>query len=172
MNSLSDWDNDSSVARIYLLDGSIAIVDLDDEVRLLEHKWRLHRHRNRNTNYAIANIDRREVLMHRFIFAAERGTIMDHINMNGLDNRKSNLRYASRHQNSANVGKLSIKGGTTSVYKGVYLENRVSQKWRAKIKVSGKKINLGLFDVEVDAAMAYDAAARKHFGEFARPNFP
>lgn len=171
MSSVPVGETDSSVARIYLLDGSVAVVDRDDEVKLLEYRWRLLVCRNKY--YARANIGRREVLMHRFIFGAEHGSIVDHINMNGLDNRKSNLRYASRSHNGANTKKLNTHGAT-SVYKGVYLETYKSQnsRWRARVKVNGKRINLGSFDTETDAALAYDAAAKEHFGEFARLNFP
>ncbi len=88
--------------------------------------------------------------------------IVDHKNRNGLDNRKANLRVATRMQNTWN----SINGINRgfSKYKGV---RKHHNKWRAVIEYSGKKVHLGCFAGEIEAAGAYDAAARKYHGEFA-----
>jgi hypothetical protein len=91
----------------------------------------------------------------------------DHINGNGLDNRRCNLRPVTSQQNRANQRKT--RG--TSQFKGVYLRRR-ERNWEAAIKVNRRRIYLGTFSSEVEAARAYDAAARHHFGEFAALNFP
>jgi hypothetical protein len=103
-------------------------------------------------------------LLHRIILDAPKGTDVDHINGNGLDNRRCNLRLATRSQNHANRFK---KPGTTSRFKGVRFERN---RWHAQIRVQYKKTYLGSFRDEIDAALAYNAAALEAFGEFARIN--
>lgn len=92
--------------------------------------------------------------------------LVDHINNDPWDNRKSNLRPATNQQNQANRG---IQVNNTTGFKGVvYTHNR----YDARITVHGKRIYLGYFKNPIDAAKAYDKAAREHFGEFAYCNFP
>lgn len=94
------------------------------------------------------------------------GMHVDHINGDGLDNRRENLRVCSPMQNLWN----SKKQTNTSGFKGV--TKRASDKaFIARIRVNYKLISLGSFADPIDAAKAYDAAARAHFGEFARTNF-
>jgi hypothetical protein len=94
----------------------------------------------------------------------------DHINHNGLDNRKTNLRICTTSQNAQNRPKdtRNISG-----YKGVgrCMSRGCNYEWRAEIKINGKKIHLGLFHSPEKAALAYDKAARNLFGEFALTNF-
>jgi len=104
--------------------------------------------------------------MHRLIMDAPDGTDVDHRNMDRVDNRRSNLRLATRAENLRNQG---LSRNNTSGFKGV---SRLDGKWRAEIRVKWKLIYLGLFDDKVEAARAYDTAAKEHFGEFARLNFP
>ncbi len=106
--------------------------------------------------------------MHRVIMQARPGKFIDHINHNGLDNRIANLRHASRTENNWNARKR--KGKYSSKYKGVCWF-KVKKKWQARIQVNGKGIFLGIFTNEMDAARAYDKAARKYYGEFAYLNF-
>lgn len=100
--------------------------------------------------------------MHQFIM----GSIgIDHINTDGLDNRRSNLRVANQTQNTANTRlRLTSKSG----YKGVSLQTRSSSRWVAQIRVGGKQLHIGTFSSPEDAARAYDAAALAAWGEFAR----
>lgn len=90
---------------------------------------------------------------------------VDHKNRDGLDNRRSNLRKATRQQNSANSIKKHF--GKDSKFKGVC---RSRDHWRAQIVVNYKAIFIGCFATEIKAAEAYDREAKKHFGKFARLN--
>jgi hypothetical protein len=103
------------------------------------------------------------------IMKAEPGKFRDHINHNGLDNRKANLRQATRAQNCWN--KRKQKGSHSSKYKGVSWLSR-EKKWQARIQANGRKIFIGSFKNEIDAAKAYDRAAKKYYKEFASLNFP
>lgn len=107
------------------------------------------------------------VRMHRQIFGAREGQLIDHRDGDRLNNQIANLRLCSRAENLMNQQPLR---GTTSRFKGVYWL-KANGKWRAKIKANGKCICLGLFTDEIEAAKAYDRAAILHFGDFARPNF-
>jgi hypothetical protein len=100
--------------------------------------------------------------MHRLIMNAPIGYDVDHINHNGLDNRRCNLRVCTRTQNQAN----SKPRKKSSKYKGVSWSNS-ENKWRAFIRINGKGKTIGRFDSELDAAEAYNNEAKKCFGEFA-----
>ncbi len=91
---------------------------------------------------------------------------VDHINGNRLDNRKCNLRLATRSQNLQNSRKRT---GCSSRFKGVNWLGQ-NKRWRARIKVFGKEIALGCFISELEAAEAYNKAAKEHFGDFAKLN--
>lgn len=92
---------------------------------------------------------------------------VDHRDGEGLNNRRSNLRLVTNSQNNMNS---QCRWGALSKYKGVSWHKR-REKWQGRIKLNGKEIYLGYFDNEKKAARAYDEAAKKHFGEFARLNF-
>ncbi len=106
--------------------------------------------------------------MHRFIMNASDGSVVDHINHDPLDNRRSNLRVCTQIQNMYNTKPVK---GSISKYKGVS-RNSVNSKWFAQICKDGKNIYLGSFDNEVDAAKARDVKAKELFGEYAYLNFP
>ena len=108
--------------------------------------------------------------MHRQILHPPGHLVVDHINHNGLDNRKANLRHATRVQNNRN--RLIIKRkGASSKYKGVSWRKR-KKRWHARIHVNGRYKFLGYFKEEINAAKAYDKAAKKYHKEFASLNFP
>jgi hypothetical protein len=109
------------------------------------------------------------IRMHREILNAPKGLLVDHRNNNSLDNRRANLRLANAFQNSCNKSKT--RSQTSSKYIGVTF-NKWHRKWEARISFQNKIIWLGYFDSEIDAALAYDAAAKIYHGEFAHLNFP
>jgi len=157
--------------EIPLTQGKVAIVDDEDFEELSKYKW--HASRGRHTFYAIRTLGKhphmQTIHMHREILKPPLLLLCDHINHDGLDNRRCNLRICTYSQNLWNQ---RLQGGT-SVYKGVYFDKR-RNKWQAYItpKPKGERQHLGRFAKEIDAALAYDNAAAKFFGEFARLNFP
>lgn len=158
-----------SLGRYHAPQELVAYVDDEDYERVSALKWRLF-YGNQQKMYA-ANGD--GTLMHRVIAGTPTGMQTDHRNGNGLDNRRSNLRIATHSQNLANQPSRLVRKGrpTQSKFKGVtHLEGRL-RPWRATISVHRKQHFLGYHPNEVDAARAYDAAARLYFGEFAHTNF-
>jgi hypothetical protein len=157
--------------RIPLTQGKYAIVDPEDYGRLSKYKW--HLNTAVYTNYACRNImvgtKKVKIKMHRQILKPPGHLFIDHINHNGLDNRKANLRFATRMQNNCN--RIYKKQNSSSRYKGVAWHKH-RKKWVARIGINGKRIALGYFDDQVEAAKAYDYAARKYHKEFAVLNFP
>lgn len=105
--------------------------------------------------------------MHRFILDAPHGMEVDHKNGDGLDCRRENMRLATRKQNAFNRKRPSVN---TSGFKGVTLV-KPTGKWLAQIEVGGKNMHLGTYESKIEAARAYDKAAIKYHGEFARLNF-
>lgn len=157
--------------EIPLTKGKFAIVDDEDYEELSKYKWQASSIRRNEICYAtrkvIVNGKRKEVKMHIVINRTPAGMDTDHINGNGLDNRKENLRTASPSQNAINIGKRK-KSGTSSSYKGV---GRNGKKWASVISLNGKKIYLGMYESEIEAARVYDAKAKELYGEFALLNF-
>ena len=155
--------------RIPLTKGKFAVVDPDDYETLSKYKW--HVTKNGNTFYAKRNAPTRKVVtpiyMHRCIIKVPPGLVIDHINHNGLDNRKANLRPATRAQNNRYSKK---RKNTSSKYKGVNWYSR-EKRFVAKITTDGNTVTLGYFKDEVEAAKAYDRAALKYHKEFAMLNF-
>jgi hypothetical protein len=111
------------------------------------------------------------VWLHRYIVKARSAQDIDHKNGNPLDNRRKNLRPSGNCGNSQNRGKHGGKRPYSSKYKGVS-HPPGAKNWRAMITIRGKTHYKGSHATEVEAARAYDAAARKHFGRFACVNFP
>ena len=109
------------------------------------------------------------VYMHQEILKVPEGMLVDHINNDGMGNRSANLRASTTAQNSRNRKKFSKP--CSSKYKGISLRKK-NRTWLATITFENKKIYLGYFKNEIDAAKAYDEAAKKYHGEFACLNFP
>jgi len=157
--------------EIPLTQGQFAIVDDADYAWLNQWKWCAHK--IRDYFYAVRHSSRKKgkrytLLMHRVILGLERGDKRqgDHRNRNTLDNSQDNLRICTPRQNAMNRKAFS---NTTSKYKGVSW-NRQAKKWQAQIKIKGESRYLGSFDLEIDAAIAYNEEAKKHYGEFAYLN--
>lgn len=156
--------------EIQLTQGKVALVDDDIFEELNKHKWCAIK--GRNTYYALRWLKGTQgsILMHHVILPPVAGHETDHIDQNGLNDQRSNLRPATKSQNAANRGP---KPGT-SRYKGVSWHKKI-KKWRSCIerRESGrrKQHHLGYFEKEEMAAQAYDQAARNLFGEFVKTNF-
>ena len=116
-----------------------------------------------------SKVKQKTVCMHKVILKVPKGQVVDHINHNGLDNRKANLRPATSEENNRNRRK-SIKRKCHSRFKGVNW-NKDQQKWAARICFNRKTKFIGYFNDEIEAAKAYDNAALKYHGEFAVLNF-
>jgi len=154
------------IRYIALTKGRFAIVDADDFEWLNQYTWCING-TGRGKWYACRMEGRTMIRMHRMIMNAPKGMLVDHINGNGLDNRRSNLRLCTPRQNMGNRRKCRGK----SAYKGVFY-HKIDGKRYAKIKYKGETIHLGTFDDDVEAARAYDRKAVELFGEFACLNFP
>ncbi len=140
----------------------VALVSDEDFERVNKYNWCVD---IKKTNaYAVAKIDKKNVFLHRFIMKADPGTFVDHINGNGLDCRRENLRFVTAQQNRMNCCHYMK---ATSKFKGVSKDNKRAQ-WGVYI---GKK-RIGYFDNEEEAAKAYDQQAIIHYGQYARLNFP
>ena len=152
--------------KIPLTHGKVTVVDDDDYGRVSGFRW--YARRSRNTWYAMSHnaIPGKLTGIHRLLLNAPDDLQVDHINGDGLDNRRGNLRLCTQNQNQHNRGK---SGHNTSGYKGVHWD-KWHGRWKAQIILDNRKIHLGYFDSPEDGADAYDNAARKYHGEFARVN--
>lgn len=150
---------------IALSQGKVALVSDEDYETLSQFNW--YAYKDLRTYYAQRQVSapdgqRTVIRMHHAIC----GKGADHINGDGLDNRRENLRRCTHQQNTFNT---RSRNDSTSHYKGVSWKMEAS-KWVAQIQVNGKKKHLGYFVNEDDAARAYDDAALRYFGEFAHLN--
>jgi len=151
----------------------VILIDRDDFPEVSKFNWYTIKAHQYNVSgkrlcnhYVVAQINGVRVRLHRLIMRVDNPDIhIDHINGNGLDNRKSNLRKCTNQQNCINRPKQI---NNTSGFKGVFL--RKSGKYRAGIRFNQKLIHLGTFVDKIDAAKAYNDAAIKYFGEFAYLN--
>ncbi len=171
---LCHWDafgcsEGSFMKEIQLTQGKVALVDDEDFEYLSQWKWCAARHGR--IFYAVSRIlisgKLSGIAMHRLVLGLkDRNILCDHADGNGLNNQRYNLRKADYRQNGRNRAKGD---GTSSLFKGVsWCSTR--KKWAVSIMASDRRIFLGYGKSEVDAAVMYNAAALKHFGEFAKLN--
>lgn len=143
-------------------------MDDEDFERVNKLKWYVVK--LSNTNYAQTKIkingNWKSVFMHRFILNPENKIHIDHINHDGLNNCKYNIRLCTPSQNHMNRNKIK---NLSSIFKGVFWDNS-RNKWSSIIRVNKILKYLGFFDSEIDAAKAYNEAALKYFGDFAKLN--
>jgi len=152
------------IKRIPLPNGKFAIVDIEDYEELFKYKWQFNKGYAVRTVYAKRGQKRSSVKMHRLVNKTPKGFETDHINGDKLDNRKCNLRTATHSENTRNRGCLSCN---TSGLKGVELIKKTG-KWRALIRALDKRISLGSFPTAELASEAYNNAAIKYHGQFAK----
>ena len=150
----------------------VALIDEADAELVLPHRWR-PLVSSTGKVYAYTVINRTTVFLHRLILDTPKGMDTDHRDGDSLNNRRSNLRAASRAQNVANKPKPRRRDGrpATSSFKGVSW-CRAREKWQATIRIEGESIFLGRYDDEEAAARAYDRAALKAWPDHALLNFP
>ena len=158
--------------RIYLGEGQWTILEQADYYRLRDFKWIVYANGGGENLYAVrfklvSPKKTTLVSMHREIMNANDERFVDHRNCDSLDNRRSNLRFATRTENVRNRRKQK---NTTSQFIGVSFR-KSEGKWGSEIRCNGKRIWLGRFKSEIEAAKARDSAAKKYHGEFARLNF-
>ena len=151
---------------IPLSQGRFAIVDDADFEWLSQWKWCALK-TNATTWYAVRRGTATFVYMHRLILAACKGQIVDHINRDGLDNQRANLRFCTKSENAANSKRRKLH---TSRFRGVSWDS-ARQKWYAKISSGSNTIRgLGRFKSEEKAAAAYNEAAKRRYRQFAQLN--
>jgi hypothetical protein len=165
----------SETRTIPLTKGYEATVDGDDYTRVSQFKWHANIQRRADGTiagvYAYRSCPRqtpRVQPLHRFILGVtDSALVVDHRDHNGLNCQKGNLRPATRQQNCA----YARPGKSACGFKGVRFSPNRAKGFVARIKVNRKEHHLGYFPTAIDAALAYDEAARTYFGEFALTNF-
>lgn len=146
---------------IPLTRGQYAIIDPQDYDLIKAYKWQARY--SKGNWYAIHSTTDGEITMHGLILGTKEGHEIDHINQNGLDNRRENLRFATKSHNRANV---RLRKDSKSGYKGVCFQPATGM-WRAYIQIDKKWKQIGLYPTAKSAAIAYNEVAKISFGEFA-----
>lgn len=149
--------------RIPLTKGFEAIVDDEDYELVSQYSWYCWSNAKCNAMYARGFVGPKQMPMHRLIMGDPKGHQIDHINRDGLDNRRSNLRLATTFENHRNIG---LRKDNKTGYKGVFWLEK-SGRWLASIRINGRTKYLGLYNDIIEAAKVYNAAAIELFGEFA-----
>jgi hypothetical protein len=154
--------------------GLVTVIDDDDYGIVSQYRWTpCHNHRHIKAQHAYRDEHGQEhtIFLHTFLMNPPSGMKVDHIDCDGLNNQRSNLRLATIAQNAHNQRKRL--GVYTSKYKGVTQYQKTPRspiKWKVNIGFDGKHHHLGYFKTEDAAALAYNSASLKYHGEFGRPN--
>lgn len=164
-DNITNIEKENNCKVILLTNGKYALVDEEDYYEVRKFNWAAIS--SRNTFYAVKN-SKNNRIMHRFIMGLERGDnrVIDHINHDGLDNRKANLRICTNDENV-----LNKKPSKNKRFKGAFYYAK-NNSWTSSISYKGKCYRLGYFKTEEEAARAYDAKAKELHKEFAYLNFP
>lgn len=156
---------------IPLTQGQQAIVDDEDYERVSKYKWWTMKCRKSGfyacRTFRKSNNKRASILLHRFIMNPPEKMQVDHVDDNGLNCTRSNMRVCTNAENNRNK---KLRPDNTSGYKGVTWDKR-NKRWNASITVNGKHLYISQFTNPIDAAHAYDEAAKKYHGKFAKLNF-
>lgn len=162
--------DDPEALIVPLTRGKVAIIDRTDAPLVAPYRWtaicydgRWYARRSRRVSEGQG-----EVFLHQQLFPVLPGWTVDHVDGDGLNCRRENLRQANHSENQCNKPAYRTN---KSGYKGVDWDSHHG-KWRAQIAKDGRHYHLGRFDTAEEAARAYDAAARRLHGAFARVNFP
>lgn len=162
----------NGTVKIFLTQGQTAIIDLKDLKKISKHRWYAVKspRASKLTYYAQTAVTvkrkQKHLKMHVLINKTPKGFLTDHRNGDTLDNTRKNLRTATNAQNQRNS---PVYRNNTSGFKGVSWATK-AKKWIGHIRVNGKNKTLGYFTDKLDAAKAYNQAAREYHGEFARLN--
>ena len=153
------------MTEIQLTQGKVALIDDEDYERVSQHKWYAHKKKRSKQWYVRTKIKQKTVTLHRFILDLPKyKPLVDHIDNNGLNNQKSNLRVVTPYQNSLN---RKPRTDGTSQYKGVSWHKR-DKRWEVYINPKNqKRVYVGGTKCEKTAAKMYNKAAKKYFGEYA-----
>lgn len=156
------------MTEVPLSNGLVAVIDDEDAAAVLAYRW--HAQPRRHTTYAyrcFVNAEKKwsTQALHKFLTGY---AVTDHVNGDGLDNRRANLRAATTPENGRNRRRGD---NNTSGYKGVSLQ-RSSGRWVAHLQSEVRRLHLGRFSTPEEAARAYDEAARELYGDYAALNFP
>jgi hypothetical protein len=149
----------------------IARIDDADLDLVREYRWKLEQRGSKQyaVHYPDAHDPTNKLRMHRLILDAPADAVVDHIDGDGLNNQRANLRVCTQQENNRNRRKVE---GCTSRFKGVSHAKGRKKCWRAQIRDGSKMTCIGYFSDEVEAARAYDEAARSLHAEFGWLNFP
>lgn len=167
---MADEELELKYKEIPLSQGKVTIVDIKDFQYLNQFKWHGFQDPKNGIFYVARNIwknnKRTTISIHREIMKSPKNMDVDHINGDGLDNRRCNLRICFHYQNMINRGKNI---NNTSGYKGVFWHKKI-KKWQSRIVKKYKPIHLGYFNSKEEAALAYNKGAIKYFRGFAQLN--
>lgn len=150
----------------------IVLIDDEDYDKIKGHVWRLLHQKDGDTEYVQTNIIKKHptktMRMHIMIMGRKEGMVIDHIDGNGLNNQKANLRFCTQGRNTQNS---RMQKSNTTGYKGVYFQKKkLNRPYWSYLWVNKKRITGGYFKTAQEAAAKYNELAIKHHGEFARLN--